>query len=360
MEHQQAQQQQLVVRQANKSNRQQHQKFLPQQQQNLLQSPSQRTDTTVLAIGNYPATGTTALAISSGLYLPFKLWEAARLTQQQQQQQQHLHHQLLTSAAAVTAVTGAPLHSLSFNGATAMQLGAATPSALQLPVTAVEPKQQPQSQEDFASSVLDLSVKEAKLLASLQQQQQQQSAAASSSNSKRSAGRIRRQNRQRAGGARGARGRSHQSSPSLKDPTLDTATVDSEQQRADSPQSQGKTQRQNFTPTQNRQLLKWFCEHSDKPYPTGEDTKALSALTGLNYAQVKKWFANKRMRSKSTVALTVADGEVDDAASDGVELVIPVPAQPDWEEEAQMREPSDDGNQLQDCEQHLLEESSTA
>uniref|UniRef100_A0A1I8H3Y9 C2H2-type domain-containing protein n=1 Tax=Macrostomum lignano TaxID=282301 RepID=A0A1I8H3Y9_9PLAT len=77
-----------------------------------------------------PSQGPETLAISSGLYLPFKLWEAARLTQQQQQQQQHLHHQLLTSAAAVTAVTGAPLHSLSFNGATAMQLGAATPSAL--------------------------------------------------------------------------------------------------------------------------------------------------------------------------------------------------------------------------------------
>uniref|UniRef100_A0A1I8H5K5 Homeobox domain-containing protein n=1 Tax=Macrostomum lignano TaxID=282301 RepID=A0A1I8H5K5_9PLAT len=61
-----------------------------------------------------------------------------------------------------------------------------------------------------------------------------------------------------------------------------------------------KAQRQNFSPAQNRLLLKWFNEHSDKPYPSGDDTKELSEITGLNYAQVKKWFANKRMRSKVT------------------------------------------------------------
>uniref|UniRef100_A0A1I8FBV3 Homeobox domain-containing protein n=1 Tax=Macrostomum lignano TaxID=282301 RepID=A0A1I8FBV3_9PLAT len=38
-----------------------------------------------------------------------------------------------------------------------------------------------------------------------------------------------------------------------------------------------------------------------KPYPSTADTHRLAELTGLSYPQVKKWFANRRMRDKNSL-----------------------------------------------------------
>uniref|UniRef100_A0A1I8FA54 Homeobox domain-containing protein n=1 Tax=Macrostomum lignano TaxID=282301 RepID=A0A1I8FA54_9PLAT len=81
-----------------------------------------------------------------------------------------------------------------------------------------------------------------------------------------------------------------------------------QQQQARHPKQQqqktiAKPQRQNFTDVQNSQLQGWFSEHRQKPYPQHADTHRLAELTGLSYPQVKKWFANRRMRTKTPCEL---------------------------------------------------------
>ena len=45
-------------------------------------------------------------------------------------------------------------------------------------------------------------------------------------------------------------------------------------------------------------LNKWFDIHSEHPYPDEETVEILSSICNITAAQVKKWFSNKRTRSK--------------------------------------------------------------
>ncbi|KAK3585109.1 hypothetical protein CHS0354_004298 [Potamilus streckersoni] len=51
-------------------------------------------------------------------------------------------------------------------------------------------------------------------------------------------------------------------------------------------------------------LLMWYERHLQYPYPTDEEVKELSELTGVTGKQVKKWMANKRMRCFNTLSIT--------------------------------------------------------
>uniref|UniRef100_A0A1I8FK29 Homeobox domain-containing protein n=1 Tax=Macrostomum lignano TaxID=282301 RepID=A0A1I8FK29_9PLAT len=75
---------------------------------------------------------------------------------------------------------------------------------------------------------------------------------------------------------------------------------------------------QNFTDVQNSQLQGWFSEHRQKPYPSTADTHRLAELTGLSYPQVKKWFANRRMRTKTPCELLPGDAQCGEIRSSGL------------------------------------------
>ncbi|KAL3887836.1 hypothetical protein ACJMK2_000228 [Sinanodonta woodiana] len=51
-------------------------------------------------------------------------------------------------------------------------------------------------------------------------------------------------------------------------------------------------------------LSMWYERHLQYPYPTEEEVKKLSELTGVTEKQVKKWMANKRIRCFNTLSIT--------------------------------------------------------
>ncbi|KAL3887658.1 hypothetical protein ACJMK2_000053 [Sinanodonta woodiana] len=51
-------------------------------------------------------------------------------------------------------------------------------------------------------------------------------------------------------------------------------------------------------------LSMWYERHLQYPYPTDEEVKTLSELTGVTEKQVKKWMANKRTRCFNTLSIT--------------------------------------------------------
>ncbi|KAK3598149.1 hypothetical protein CHS0354_030671 [Potamilus streckersoni] len=51
-------------------------------------------------------------------------------------------------------------------------------------------------------------------------------------------------------------------------------------------------------------LSMWYEVHLQYPYPTEEEVKELSDLTGVTGKQVKKWMANKRIRCFNTLSIT--------------------------------------------------------
>ncbi|KAL3887659.1 hypothetical protein ACJMK2_000054 [Sinanodonta woodiana] len=51
-------------------------------------------------------------------------------------------------------------------------------------------------------------------------------------------------------------------------------------------------------------LSMWYERHRQYPYPTDEEVKTLSDLTGVTEKQVKKWMANKRTRCFNTLSIT--------------------------------------------------------
>lgn len=46
-------------------------------------------------------------------------------------------------------------------------------------------------------------------------------------------------------------------------------------------------------------LNQWFQLNRDYPYPDDERTDELASEAGITQKQVKKWFANKRVRSQT-------------------------------------------------------------
>ena len=61
-------------------------------------------------------------------------------------------------------------------------------------------------------------------------------------------------------------------------------------------------------PAMSRQSLsvleEWYQLHLEHPYPTASQVEFLASRSKLNTEQVKKWFGNKRSRSKNTRSLT--------------------------------------------------------
>ncbi|ESO88342.1 hypothetical protein LOTGIDRAFT_60240, partial [Lottia gigantea] len=47
-----------------------------------------------------------------------------------------------------------------------------------------------------------------------------------------------------------------------------------------------------------QKLEAWYTAHEEHPYPNNEVIEDLSNACGITYSQVRKWFANKRNRSK--------------------------------------------------------------
>ncbi|XP_067664993.1 mucin-2-like [Haliotis asinina] len=56
-----------------------------------------------------------------------------------------------------------------------------------------------------------------------------------------------------------------------------------------------------------RILTEWYDAHIKYPYPSDEDVKYLSNKGGIKPAQVRKWLANKRVRSFNTLSITGND-----------------------------------------------------
>nr|BAW32717.1 spiralian-TALE-C homeobox protein [Nipponacmea fuscoviridis] len=52
-----------------------------------------------------------------------------------------------------------------------------------------------------------------------------------------------------------------------------------------------------------QKLETWYTAHEEHPYPNNEVTEDLSRACGITYSQVRKWFANKRNRSRNTKSL---------------------------------------------------------
>ncbi len=48
----------------------------------------------------------------------------------------------------------------------------------------------------------------------------------------------------------------------------------------------------------------WYCTHQEHPYPSATTTEALSRSGSISTEQVRKWFANKRLRNRNTRSLT--------------------------------------------------------
>ncbi|XP_050401051.1 uncharacterized protein LOC126817921 [Patella vulgata] len=53
-----------------------------------------------------------------------------------------------------------------------------------------------------------------------------------------------------------------------------------------------------------RRMEAWYTEHLEHPYPSSSVVSELARVGGITMGQVKKWFANKRNRSKNTKSLT--------------------------------------------------------
>ena len=49
-------------------------------------------------------------------------------------------------------------------------------------------------------------------------------------------------------------------------------------------------------------LSDWYCQHFDHPYPSDQDLQHLAKAADITLTQVKKWMANKRVRSYNTLA----------------------------------------------------------
>ena len=68
-------------------------------------------------------------------------------------------------------------------------------------------------------------------------------------------------------------------------------------------QGYGSAQKRRFLSTSAIQILSdWYSEHLDHPYPDEEDVEELAKKASISECQVKKWMANKRVRSSNTLS----------------------------------------------------------
>eukprot|EP00871_Galdieria_phlegrea_P002439 jgi/Galph1/3196/GphlegSOOS_G1843.1 len=57
-----------------------------------------------------------------------------------------------------------------------------------------------------------------------------------------------------------------------------------------------KRRRENLSKDKIEPLRKWFETHENYPYPTEEEKKELSQVTGISVHQITNWFINRRKR----------------------------------------------------------------
>ncbi|XP_050390430.2 uncharacterized protein LOC126809721 [Patella vulgata] len=62
-----------------------------------------------------------------------------------------------------------------------------------------------------------------------------------------------------------------------------------------------------LSPETIRMLSNWYDAHMTYPYPNDEDVEELATRGGITHGQVRKWLANKRVRSFNTLSITGND-----------------------------------------------------
>ena len=92
----------------------------------------------------------------------------------------------------------------------------------------------------------------------------------------------------------------HSDSPATSDSGYDTDTKPSADTNASACQST-KT-RKLFSPDLVHQMERWYIDNFDHPYPSDEVVRHFARLGDISVAQVKKWMANKRVRSNNTLS----------------------------------------------------------
>ena len=68
------------------------------------------------------------------------------------------------------------------------------------------------------------------------------------------------------------------------------------------PSSPGRGSRK-LKPEATDIMNRWYYEHLRHPYPNPDTTEKLAKACHITVDQVKKWFANKRMRTRNTKSL---------------------------------------------------------
>ena len=53
-----------------------------------------------------------------------------------------------------------------------------------------------------------------------------------------------------------------------------------------------------------RIMERWYERNVDHPYPSYDTAEVMARAGGIEVEQVKKWFANKRMRTRNTKPLS--------------------------------------------------------
>lgn len=72
---------------------------------------------------------------------------------------------------------------------------------------------------------------------------------------------------------------------------------------ATSPDDDGKDKIKKFLSSSAVEILtEWYGQHQDHPYPEEETVRELARRAQISPAQVKKWMANKRVRTSNTLA----------------------------------------------------------
>jgi hypothetical protein len=53
-----------------------------------------------------------------------------------------------------------------------------------------------------------------------------------------------------------------------------------------------------------RVMMRWYTQNAEHPYPSYETAEVMAKAGGVTVEQVKKWFANQRLRRRNTKSLS--------------------------------------------------------
>lgn len=69
-----------------------------------------------------------------------------------------------------------------------------------------------------------------------------------------------------------------------------------------------------------RVMESWYMRNEDHPYPNNQTVEVLSSAGQIAPGQVRKWFANRRLRSKNTKPQSVIAQHKKEAERKGIEV----------------------------------------